>query len=110
MFVDHISTAIAVIPLCRPQMAILDFEKGQSTYSLPSEKVRKWFIYPRSARRNEATATENPDAKRRERNQACSKIRLISVKQRYARVNTDITIKPGSEVESHQVADSCHEG
>ena len=31
MFVDHISTAIAVIPLCRPQMAILDFEKGQST-------------------------------------------------------------------------------
>jgi len=30
MFVDQISTEIAVIPLCRPQMAILDFEKGQS--------------------------------------------------------------------------------
>jgi hypothetical protein len=33
MFVDQIDTAITVIPLCRPQMAILDFEKGQSAVS-----------------------------------------------------------------------------
>ena len=33
MFVDQINTEITVIPLCRPQMAILDFEKGQSAVS-----------------------------------------------------------------------------
>jgi hypothetical protein len=80
MFVDHINTAIVVIPLCRPQMAILGFEKGQSIVS--REKARLWFIYPRSARRNEATATANHDAKRRVRNQACRKIMLISAKQK----------------------------
>jgi hypothetical protein len=109
MLVDQINTAIAVIPLCRPQMAILDFKK-RSIYGIPCEKARPWFIYPRRARRNEATATENHDAKRSERNQACRPIGLISAKQRYARANADIAIKRGSDVESHQVADSCHEG
>lgn len=104
MFVDQIKMAITVIPVCRPQMAILDFDKGQSAVSRVQKQL--WFIYPRSARRNEATATANHDAKRTERNQPCRKIRLISTKQRYARANTDIAIKPGSEVESHQVADS----
>jgi hypothetical protein len=108
MFVDQINTETAVTPLCRPQIAILNLE--MSICSLPGEKARLWLIYPRSARRNEAIATANHAEKRTERYQTCHEIRLLSAKQRYARANTDLAIKHGSEVECHQFAENCRKG
>ena len=69
MFADQIDTVTVVIYLSRPQMAILDLMKSQ-----PTTSARPWITCPRSARRNEAIATENHDAARIQRNQACVRL------------------------------------
>jgi hypothetical protein len=73
MFADQMNTVAIVTYLSRPQMATLDFDE-KSVYSLRGKKVQPWITCPRSARRNEAIATENHDAARIQRNQNCARL------------------------------------